>query len=113
MSNQKQVLAGEVSQKAVFDGPKRDLEIDFSRVFDGSLHSSHLSLSPVHLYLYRSPEQKVEVTLPTVSRQMKGRPLILFEHAPALCLEAHLGYPVDHKGASVLFQVVMMAYGHL
>jgi hypothetical protein len=113
-SNQKQVLEEEVSQKVVVDGPRRqDLEIDFCPVFDGSLRNSHPSLFPVHLCLCRSPERKVEEILPKVSRRIKARPSILCEHDPALCLAMHLDYPVGHKGASVLFLVVMMAVDRL
>jgi hypothetical protein len=112
-STQKQVLEEEVSQKAVVDGPRKDLEIDFCPVFDGSLHNSHPSLFLVHLCLYRSPERKVEEILPKVSRRIKVRPSILCEHDPALCLAVHLDHPVGHKGASVLFLVVMMAVDRL
>jgi hypothetical protein len=112
-STQKQVLEEEVSQKAVVDGPRKDLEIDFCPVFDGSLHNSHPSLFLVHLCLYRSPERKVEEILPKVSRRIKVRPSILCEHDPALCLAVHLDHPVGHKGASVLFLAVMMAVDRL
>jgi hypothetical protein len=112
-SIQKQALEGEVSQKAVFDGPRKDLEIDFYPVFDGSLHNSHPSLFPVHLYLCRNPERRVEEILPKVSRRIKVRPSILSVHDPALCLAVHLDYPVGHKGASVLFLVVMMPFDRL
>jgi hypothetical protein len=112
-SNQKQVLEEEVSQKAALDGPRKDLEIDFCPVFDGSLHNSHPSLFPVHLCLCRNPERKVEEILPKVSRRIKAHPSILSEHVPALCLAVLLDYLVGHKGASVLFLVVMMAVDRL
>jgi hypothetical protein len=112
-SNQKQVLEEGESQKAVFGGPMKDLEIDFCPVFDGSLHNSHPSLFPVHLCLCRNPERKVEEILPKVSLRIKARPLILSEHVLTLCLAVPLDCPVGHKEGSVLFLVVMMAFDRL